>query len=253
MTHEKYSKNNLMEVIFQIRFSPLLELYTDNKGAAAEFQKVIGKEFPETEFEFQRKVSVKIDNTGKPVESKTADDFLTWVFVNKNNKQIKKQVKLNGKELILSYGERIYSDFDEFFKDVELILKGLNRYTVPKIKSIGLRYINQIKIKDWTLLDDYINQNLHLINKEFENENLIQSINRTELKIEDYNLAFQFGQYNPEYPSTSSNKEFILDYDCTLRDDEDFENIKKNLEKMHDIISNRFENDIRDKLREEMR
>jgi len=249
MSHKKYSKNFLNEVIFQIRFSPLLQLYTDQESAAAEFQNVVGHEFKDVKFQQSKKVSVTIDNnTGKAIESKTNDEFLTWIFISDKGKHI----RLNGKELILSYGENSYHDFNEFYKDIELALKGLNKFTVPKIKFIGLRYVNQIKIKDYSLLDEYINPNLHLINKEFDKENLIQSINRTELKIDDYRLAFQFGQFNPEYPNVSSKKEFILDYDCILDDDEEFNNITDNLHKMHDIISNRFENDIKDRLREEM-
>ena len=249
MSHKKYSKNFLNEVIFQIRFSPLLQLYTDQEGAAAEFQNIVGHEFPEVKFQHSKKVSVTIDNnTGKAIESKTNDEFLTWIFISNKGKHI----RLNGKELLLSYGEGSYTNFDEFYEDIELVLNGLNQFIVPKIKFIGLRYVNQIKIKDYSKLDEYINPNLHLINKEFDKDNLIQSINRTELKIDDYRLAFQFGQFNPEYPNVSSEKEFILDYDCILEDDEDYNNIITNLHKMHEIISNRFESDIRDKLREEM-
>lgn len=244
-----YSKNNLNEVIFQIRFPPLLKLYTDKKNAASEFQNIIINEFPETEFQKKRKISVTIDSTGKPIESETNDEFLTWVFINKKGKH----VKLNGKELILSYKGENYNCFDEFKKDIELTLKGISIYNLPKINSIGLRYINQIKINDESTLDEYINRNLHLINNEFDNEQVVQSMSRTELKIKDYTLAFQYGQFNPEYPNMTSKKEFILDYDCILNDEEDFDNIITNLNKMHEIISNRFEKDIKDKLREEMR
>lgn len=248
MGSEKYSKNNLNEVIFQIRFSPLLSLYTDKKDAASKFQDYILEKFPEVTFEHNKKVKVNIDVTGKTVESKTDDEFLTWIFSSEG-----KTVKLNGKELLLSYSGGIYKEFSEFIEDVDLILDALNQYHLPKIKFIGLRYINQIKIADESLLDEYINPNLHLINKEFDNEKVIQSMSRTELKIDDYDLAFQYGQFNPDYPNRTSKKEFILDYDCILNNDEDFENIRNNLIQMHEIISNRFENDILERLREEMR
>ena len=247
MGSKKYSKNYLNEVIFQIRFAPLLSLYTDKEDAASIFQEFIIKKFPDLTFEHNKKVKVTVDGTGKTVESKTANEFLTWIFSNNG-----RTVKLNGKELILSYSQNTYVNFEEFLEDVNLILEGLHQYSLPKIKFIGLRYINQIEIEDEVLLDQYINPNLHLINKEFDKDEVIQSISRTELKFDEYFLAFQYGQFNPEYPNITKNKPFILDYDCILNADEDFKNIQENLYKMHDIISNRFENDIKDELRKEL-
>lgn len=248
MTHEKYCKNYLTEVIFQIRFAPLLELYTNEKNAAAKFQNAIINEFPDIQFEENKKFSIKMDNTGNLVESKTNEEFSTWTFSN----ELGKQVSINGKELILSYTGKLYSSFIEFSKDVELILTALKQYNLPKVKSIGLRYINQIKLEDDKNWDKYITPNLHLNNK-FNKKELIQSITKTDLKIQDYDLTFQFGQFNPEFPNVSSKKDFILDYDCRLINNESFENIMINLENMYKIISNRFEQDITDELREKMR
>lgn len=249
MSHETYPNNFLNEVIFQVRFSPLLQLYTDKENAAAEFQNEIINEFPELHFGTNKKISITMDNTGNPVESKSHEEFLTWIFMNK----LGKQVSLNGKELILSYSGGLYSSFKEFSEDVELILTALKKYNLPQIKSIGLRYINQIKLENDNNWSEYINQNLHLINNEFDKNELIQSINKTDLKIQEYDLTFQFGLFNPEFPNLSSKKEFILDYDCRLINNESFEKIMYNLEKMHEIISNRFEQDITDNLREKMR
>lgn len=253
MSDKKYSKNNLNQVIFQIRYSPLLELYTDEEKAAAEFQKVVVDEFPELKFQQENKISVKINDEGKPIETSTDNKFLTWVFFNQDKDKITKQIKLNGKELILSYSGDFYSSFKDFFKDIELVLNGLNKYCVPKIKFIGLRYVNQIKINKSFYSKNFVNPNLYKIKDEFNEEEFIQSLTKTELKIGDYLLIFQFGEFNPEYPSTSSKKEFILDYDCILNDDEIFSNIQNNLNKMHEIIHNRFEKDIGDNLREAMK
>lgn len=189
-----------------------------------------------------------MDSTGNPVESKTNEEFLTWIFLN----DLGKQVALNGKELILSYNGKLYASFEEFLKDVELILTALKQYNLPQIKSIGLRYINQIKLEDDKNWGKYINSNLHFDN-EFNKNELIQSINKTDLKIQDYDLTFQFGQFNPEFPNVSSKKDFILDYDCRLINNESFEKIIINLNKMHEIISNRFEQDITEDLRKKMR
>lgn len=227
MNSEKYSKNFLNEVIFQIRFAPLLELYTDKKNAATNFQNIISEKFPNLDFESNRKVKIKFDNTEKPVETITDDEYITWIFSN----NLGNYVRLNGKELILGYSGENYSSFEEFFNDIDLILNALKQYTVPQIKSIGLRYINQITIGNESIKNPYITPNLLFINEIFDKNELIQSINKTELRIQEYNLTFQFGQFNPEYPNISSKKDFILDYDCVLVDNESFENIYLNLKK----------------------
>ena len=247
MSTKKYSKNNLIEVIFQIKFEPILQLYADNKEAASDFQKVIRKDFPHVEFQHENKVDIKISKSGTVKRTKSDDKFVTWIFSNKTKSKTNKKICLNAQQLTLSYSGEYYHSFKQFKKDVEFVLEALNQYSISEVDFIGLRYVNQIKIKDF-----YINPNLHIINEEFEKNNLIESLNRTELKIDDYTLAFQFGQFNPEYPSFTSKKEIILDYDCELDDEEKFVYIPIELDKMHEIILNRFEHDIRDKLRQEM-
>lgn len=244
----KYSKNNLTEVIFHVKFS-LLKLYTDKKDAAWEFQKHIQSEFSQVTFEKNKKPKNGLENSGKLNETDAEEEFLTWIFSNS-----KKQIQMTGKELILIYKGENYSNFDDFLNDVDLIIKGLKEYDLKTTTSIGLRFINQIKIDDKESVDEYFNPNLNLANNSFDEKEFIQSLTKTELLVdEEYNLIFCYGQFNPEYPNRTSQKEFILDYDCILNYDEDVENIHANLVKMHDIVLDRFENSITDKLRKEMR
>ena len=235
----KYSKNYLNEVIFQIRFQPLLQLVTNEKNAVVDFQNKVIDEFPGLKFEQGGKSNVGISNK----------EYITWVFTNVSGKYI----RLNGEELILGYSGDAYSSFDDFLKDVKLSVDALKQYKIPQIESIGLRYINQIKVDEKNNSGRYFNPNLHLINDTFDENELVQSINKTNLEIQDYEFVFQFGQFNPDYPNISSKKDFVLDYDCILVDREPFENIFINLNKMHEIIYNRFENDIEEGLREKMR
>ena len=93
-----------------------------------------------------------------------------------------------------------------------------------------------------------------MTNDNFDKKEFIQSLTKTELLVDDeYNLIFCYGQFNPEYPNRTSQKEIILDYDCILNYDENIDNIGRNLIKMHDIIIDRFEDAITDRLREKMR
>ncbi|WP_407422696.1 TIGR04255 family protein, partial [Methanobrevibacter sp.] len=205
----KYSKNQLHEVIFEIKFPIILKLYTDREDAASEFQEQVKSEFPNVDFEKKKKTSIIHENTGGSSEVKTKDEYLTWIFSNG-----KKQIQLTGKNVLLVCKGESYTNFEEFMQDVHIILKALREYDLKITTFTGLRFINQINIGNEKQIDEYINPNLHLINEEFENDNLIQSLTKTELEIEGYNLIFTYGQFNPDYPSTSSKKEFILDYDC---------------------------------------
>ncbi|WP_298524251.1 TIGR04255 family protein [uncultured Methanobrevibacter sp.] len=242
----KYSKNFLEEVILHIKYQPLPESCEDFENATQSFQNIITKEFPETGYEKKKNLSFTIDSTGKPI--KADSKYATLTFTNEG-----KQIKFNEEELILSYSGKKYRSYEEFKKDINLVLKGLKEFELEKIKFLGLRYINQIKLDDNTRVNEYINPNLNLINIEFDNKEFIQSITRAELKIDDYNLAFQYGQYSPNFPGRAINKEFILDYDCVLDFTEEFKYIPIDLDEMHEIIINRFEHDIKDKLREKMR
>lgn len=247
---KRYLKNYLNEVIFQVRFSPLLSLYSIKPEAAAKFQEVVGDKFPDLQFNQKRNLKVKMDSTQNSIESNMEDEYLIWNFKSNDGKSI----LLSGEELTLSYPKGTYLTFEEFKEDVELVLKGLSQYKIPKINSIGLRYINQININNKSRLSDFINPKLHQLDKEFDSYEVLQSLSRIELKIEDYILAFQYGQFNPKYPELSSNKDFILDYDCVKLPKTicSIDYILNNLINMNKIIFNRFENDISDKLKKIM-
>ena len=245
----KYEKTYLNEVLFKIEFPHILKLYTTDKDAAEEFQNIVYKEFPEPIFNTNKTINFQVDPlTGLPI-SKEDSEHLIWQFCNDEKG---KKLKLSADSLSLIYEGNFYSGFEDFKKDVNLALKGLEKYPISEIKFLGLRYINQIKIDNYDKIDDFINSNIHLVNNSFVNENLIQSLSRVELKFNDYILAFQFGQFNPEYPSVYSQKDFILDYDCYLNIKEDFENIISNLEEMHSIICDKFEDSIENGLRDMM-
>ena len=247
MKHKKYSKNNLNQVIFQIRFYPLLKLYSDNPEVASDFQQGIIHEFPELNIKHSQKVSIKFDSTGGPIEGGLNNSRLIWNFRNENGKFI----NLSGDELSLTYPGNVYTSFEPFLNDIKLAINGLKQYKLPKIKSIGLRYINQIDIGREYKLDDYIDSKLHLLSFDSENEKVIQSISRIEYNIDKYFFSFQYGLFNPKYPEYDSKKDFILDYDCILNS-VPTDNLESYLIEMNNIIYNKFEDSISEKLRVKM-
>ena len=172
------------------------------------------------------------------------DGDLTWIFTDEQNT---KQVELNSKSLILAYRKGAYEGFEEFLDDVSLILAALRWYMPFNLTFLGLRYINQIHedVIDDNNVHEYVNESL-LNNVIFEledNEGFSQLFSRLDLLKDDYQLTFQYGFFNPEYPNTAAKKDFILDYDCKLTKidsvNSQFE-VEEELKKMNKIIYDKF-------------
>lgn len=129
-------------------------------------------------------------------------------------------------------------------------------YPIKIINRVGLRYINQIKIEsgdpiDWNGL---IHPSLFSVQREFiSRENgLLRSMHYLELKEEGYNLKFQFGLFNSEYPNPISRKEFVLDYDCSTNEEIDISRIFVKANEFNKKIHEWFEKSIQDGLRDIM-
>lgn len=252
----KYKKNYLTEVIFRINFSNILKLAGNNKEAAEEFQKEIFEIFPNVHFQYNNNVNVQVDIKEGKSQSTIEDGDLTWIFTDENNS---KQVELNSKTLILVYHKGTYNGFEGFLNDVSLLLKALRWYYPFNVTFLGLRYINQVHedIINETNIVEYINNDL--INKIIfnlnDNENFSQLFSRLDLLQDNYQLTFQFGFFNPEFPEPITNKDFILDYDCRLIKDHSVNSqrdIELELSKMNDIIRQKFNYSITDKLKKLM-
>lgn len=242
MKSKRYNSSYLNEILFKIEFSPILQLYGE-ENSAKEFQEKIYKKFPNVKILQQSTLKISPFN-GQYTDKK---DHLTWVFSNQD-----KQVELNATSLTLQYNGNAYSGYVEFKKDITLLLESLQEYPIISVNFLGLRYINQINFDRNENFKEYINDNLHSNTNEFENETVLQSLSKTDIKIDNYLLSFQYGQFNPEYPNKNPNKDFILDLDCYLNETEDFSKIIENLDEMHDIIEKYFEKSIKDKLRQKM-
>lgn len=252
----RYKKNYLTGVVFRINFSNILQLSGKNKEAGEKFQKEIFDRFPNVHFQFNNNINVQVDIQEGKSESKLEDGDLTWIFTDEQNI---KQVELNSKSLILAYRKGAYEGFKEFLDDVSSILNALRWYMPFNLTFLGLRYINQIHedVIDDNNIQEYINKSL--LNKVIfeleDNEGFSQLFSRLDLSKDDYQLTFQYGFFNPEYPDTAAKKDFILDYDCKLTKidsvNSKFE-VEEELKKMNKIIYDKFKYSTTDKLKELM-
>lgn len=252
----QYKKNYLTSVIFRINFSNILQLSGKNKEACEKFQKEIFDKFPNVSFQYNNNIDIQVDIQEGKSKSKLEDGDLTWIFTDEQNI---KQVELNSKSLILAYRKGAYKGFKEFLEDVSLILTALREYVPFNLTFLGLRYINQIHedVIDDGNITEYINESL-LNNVIFEledNEGFSQLFSRLDLLNDDYQLTFQYGFFNPEYPNTTAKKDFILDYDCKLTKidsiNSEFE-VEEELKKMNKVIYDKFKYSTTNKLKELM-
>jgi len=74
-----------------------------------------------------------------------------------------------------------------------------------------------------------------------------------EIDEKDYDIQFQYGQFNRNYPNPISEREYVLDYTCRCFESKNFNEIIDTVDHMHKIIYNLFEKCIGEGLRGEMR
>ena len=248
---KRYKNHNLRDVIFRLDYAPILQIYGNNKEIAEDFRKKVFDKFPNVSFKMNTEINFEFNSdTGMP-ENSNKEDNLSWIFTNDAKNHI---VELNPNYLILHYKNKSYLGFKDFFSDILIILNALEIYLPIKLRSAGLRYVNQIdetKAKDF---DKYIASSLsNKIAKDFEeNEELIQIFTELNLKKNDYILSLKYGLFNPEFPNPKDNKDFILDYDCRLNNLNTLDDLKEDLKNMNKFIYEKFENSITDELRKEM-
>lgn len=143
------------------------------------------------------------------------------------------------------------------FEKVSEVLKEIKNVFFTTFKElvsrrIGLRYINEIDIKEPNPLDwsKYINPSLiSNLTATPDQQNIIRSFNNLELKYNDILLKFQYGIINPDYPAIIKKKNYILDLDASFSGMLQQFEIDDYLSKLHEIIQKQFEYSITEELR----
>lgn len=231
------SEKFLNEVLLKVDFHSVPKLLGEN-GDPSDFERVIQSEFPKFSSHDEKFAEV---NMFKELVINENGPNKFWVYEKENIKKI----HLKNSSLTLSYNGEFFKNPKCLIKDTELIINALKNISVEMTTTIKLRYVNEItpkvKIKNW---DDWINPNLHNFKFQPENSKLIRSLNRTEYKIDDFNLIFQYGQFNLNYPSTVIKNDFILDYECFTNNLENINDIKDKVIEMNNIIHMFYNNSI---------
>ena len=245
----KYKKDYLTNVTVRLEFSKILKLSGNNKEAAEEFRRYIFDKFPNVNFKVNNHIEIEYDSNEK--KGFIDDEEITWIFTSNKNT---KEVSLNANHLTLDYKKTNDFQFNNILEDINLLLDGLNYYYPFKFKSISLRYINQINGSD---IKYYVNPSLTdmpKFNLESD-EKLSQSITRADLTKGKYNLIFQYGFFNPQFPNPDFEKDFILDLTCNLQNMDlisSKEKIIKELKEINNFICDKFNYSITNQLKKEI-
>lgn len=112
--------------------------------------------------------------------------------------------------------------------------------------------VNHIKLEGHSYFEwaDYLDERLLSMYSLYEGEGEIaRGFHNLTINDNDIMLRFQYGMYNPDFPSPIRKKLFILDYDAFYDGLQDIEDIKANIDIFHERIEALFENNIKDELR----
>lgn len=242
-----YKKNFLSNVIFRIDFSPILKL---EKEKPADFQDKIQHVFPILEPINQLGLSFVIDQKQESNSKMENLSRITWKFLSEDKKKI---IELDSNYLAISFLEESYKNYTDFKACVEEIIRIFyEAYPEVIAQRMGLRYINEIKIKEDNLLEwgEYINSKL-ISNISFfaEKEKIRRAMNVAILKLDSFTLNFNYGIFNSSFPGEIVSKEYILDYDCFTSGQIDKGGIGEKMDFCNIEITKIFEESITDDFR----
>jgi uncharacterized protein (TIGR04255 family) len=246
---EKYKKKFLTNVIFRLDYNPILKIEEDSPAA---FQEEIRKDSYSIYNKEIDKISIIIDSNKSEVPL-IEQSKIRHVF-NDNDKT--KKITLTNNFLSLEYKK--YKHFkSEFLPDINKIISTFDKIYKPNnYISLGLRYINQIKLNkgnpfDWEGLVH--NSLIYEIYNFIDNKDkIIRAFKELIIKKDTHKIVFHYGIYNPDYPNMIAKKEFILDFDGRIDDEIHLCDIEKHLITINEDITALFEKSIGEKLKKIM-
>lgn len=242
----KYKKNYLKQVIVRTDF--LNPIHSLNEGLPNEISSVIKDFFPIAE---PREVLALDFQISPEVSDKKQTKLMEWNF---HGKERDKRLSISEKNMYISFNS--YKSFEDlttiFIKIVDSLF---NTFKEMQITRLGLRYTNSINITDTDVFGwkSYLNKDLlSAFNIPDDKTKIARIFHTLELNYGNFNLRFQYGMPNPDFPSPIKKKIFILDYDAYYEGFLKKEEIIENLPIFHSEIQKFFEKSITEKLRKKM-
>lgn len=249
MPDNKYKETYLTQVIVRLDFASPIEAFSKKLPKPLDSEAL--KLFPIKEPQERFGAKIRLDKKGSKIEEEIKD--ILWTFYDKDRVN-----KLVIAQTHLSIECKKYNSFTEFngllTKISDALFKNNDELV---IKRFGLRFINNIEIKDDSHLlvwDKFLNKKLLALFDVPEDKNTIaRALNLLVLRYDDILLNFQYGMHNPDYPAKMKRKLFILDYDAYVSGLIEPQEVQNNLDKCHEKIYKQFEDSISNGLRKIMK
>lgn len=217
------------------------------KNLPAKLSRQIGKYFPIPEPK-KAAFAKEFQITSGGVKETVNKEFFEWHFFGKERE---KELVISPDTMFINYLK--YDSFEILVEDFQgAFSKLFELQNDLQVRRVGLRYMNNIEIKDedpfaW---EPYLNQNLlGVLNFYGEKQLISRAFHNLEFNFGDSNLRFQFGMHNPDYPSPIRKKQFILDYDAYYVGVIDYGEVEGILRTFHRKIQDLFEMSITENLR----
>ena len=238
-----YKKNYITEAIARIDFiNPIDELL---ESIPKDLSEKVGDRFPVVE---SRDITQSHINFSKGGSTTTEEKMKEWFFWNRERNR---RISINKKWMILVQNR--YSTFEDFEGEFAFAIKTLcEKYPSLTINRFGVRYINNIRLREPGPLDweEYINADLiSSIKIPKDKDKISRTFHNLEMNYTDFNVRFNFGIHNPDYPAIIKQKVFVLDIDAYNSSVQTKEDVIANIRIYHDKIQELFEYSITDAFR----
>ena len=242
-----YKRNYLTSVIARIDFpSPLKQV---SKGLPRPMVDLIKEMFPVPEP--KPFVAQEMQFSNMQVKQRRVNEGIEWNFHGENKE---KTLTIGPSALFVNW--RQYNSYQDLKNEfLRTALEFLGHYKGTQISRIGMRAINELKMDEQKPLDwsEYVNPELlHLLDFGEDTKFLSRAFHNLESNFGDFNLRFQFGMHNPDYPAKIVKKVFILDFDAYYQGLTDRDQLTECCDRYHEKLQEYFEASITDKLREKM-
>ncbi|MEI8045813.1 MAG: TIGR04255 family protein [Bacteroidota bacterium] len=237
-----YTKNPIKEAIIRLDF--LIPIPQFNDEIPSELISIIKKLFPIPEPREVIARELQISNKGV---TQNENKVKEWNF---HNKERNRKLVITKDSLLLVHND--YESYVKFSSDFFTIVNPFFKIFNLQLQRFGMRYVNNIEIEkgdpfNWTQL---LNKNLLCIFNIPENKQIIaRAFHNLELNFGEFNVRFQYGMHNPDYPAPIKKKAFILDYDAYTSGILGKDELDSYFPEFHIAIQKLFESSITERFR----
>lgn len=246
ISEKRYQNDFLSHVIVRIDYKSSI---TINDDLIKDVRQVASVEFP---IEEHNRTEIIIDNVIDATPQSRNKKEEEWIF---SNHERDCSIELSSNCLLIHYIKyKSYKHLRNWFIRLSSLLYKNDENI--QIQRLGLRYVDEIDLKnekDPTNWKKYLNKKLlSIFDLADDKSKISRAFHSLILNYGEWNMHFQYGMHNPDYPAQIRRKIFVLDTDiyCELLLDK--QQVTQWLDRFHEKAILFFEEVITNELRKKM-